>query len=352
MNGPRTPVPTPRSGSPRSKVGLGAALLVLLACTQTSVEPVAVASITITPERFTTLVADEMPLAIEILDLDGQALSRPDVVWASMDPGVATISDAGVVRAVSPGQALITAKVDGAVGTAQATVEARPETRLSPGSLNLSGTEGGGVIRAVIRVSNQGGGTLDDLSVVVTDGGNWIDASLDRGQAPTDLTLVVRPGSLSRGTYRGRVQVRSNHGSRTATINLEVKPRPEDPNDANGSDNSDKSDKSDNSDGTGDSGSSDETVPRAPDDLDAEEDGETRIELEWEDRSDNEKNFEIQRRRPGRSWTTIATVGRNRESYRDAGLQEDTTYEYRIRACNDAGCSRFSKKAKATTDDD
>ncbi|NNM34264.1 MAG: hypothetical protein HKO53_14405, partial [Gemmatimonadetes bacterium] len=275
MAGPTYPAEDGPRWSAIPHAGVAATLLVFLGCTQTSVEPVAVASIAISPERFTTLVSDEMPLSLEIRDLDGNPLSRPDVVWSSLNPAVATVTSEGVVQAVSPGQVLITAKVEGAVGTAQATIEARPETRLSPGSLDLSGTAGSGAIQAAIRVTNQGGGTLDDLSVRVTEGGDWIDATLAGGKAPTDLNLSVRPNSLSPGTYRGRVEVRSDHGSRTATINLQVRPKPQDPDEKDDSG-------SDDSGNTGNSGNSDDEDPAKPSKLEAEEDGQSRIDLEWE----------------------------------------------------------------------
>ena len=93
-------------------------------------------------------------------------------------------------------------------------------------------------------------------------------------------------------------------------------------------------------------------VPRPPAGLSANESGATGMDLEWEDRSDNERWFEIQRRRPGSAWSMIATPDANRTTYADSGLSPETEYEYRIRACNTLGCSRYSNRDKDKTDDD
>jgi hypothetical protein len=45
----------------------------------------------------------------------------------------------------------------------------------------------------------------------------------------------------------------------------------------------------------------------------------------------------------------IATVGTNKTSYSNTGLQASTTYTYRVRAYNDAGNSGYSNEAFATT---
>ncbi len=316
-------------------------LLVTQGCTETVVEPVAVASVELTPRRFSATVSDRVPLSAEILDLDGNVLPNRSLSWASLDPGVATVSEDGIVTAVGPGQVLVTATAGNAVGTAQATIEARPKTRLAPGSLDLSGVESGEAVPATVRVSNEGGGTLDELSTQVVEGSGWLAASLSRNRAPATLELVARPQSLARGTYTGRVRVTSAHDSRTVSVRFEVAAKPKE----------DGPDPDDNDPDDSDDPSYD-SAPRDPHKLEADENGEHRIDLKWVDRSDNETRFEIERRTPGGSWAEIATVDRDEESYRDRGLEEDTTYEYRVRACNPAGCSKYSKRARAKTDDD
>lgn len=94
--------------------------------------------------------------------------------------------------------------------------------------------------------------------------------------------------------------------------------------------------------------------PAAPSDLIAmsSRPGDMAITLFWIDNASNESGFEIQRAtEPDGTFTTIAS-GNDLilfESYNDLGLQENTTYTYRIRAFNDEGSSDFSGVASATT---
>ena len=87
---------------------------------------------------------------------------------------------------------------------------------------------------------------------------------------------------------------------------------------------------------------------RAPSGLNASAISSSRIDLSWRDNSDSEKGFEIQRRRSGGSFTTIATVSAKTTSYSDTTLSCGTYY-YRVRAYNDAGYSDWSNEAYGTT---
>ncbi len=88
-------------------------------------------------------------------------------------------------------------------------------------AIGLSGTTAsfnavaGGENAAVqsINVTNAGGGTLTDLSGVVTYGAGqpsgWLTAALNSTTAPATLTLTARPGELEPGSYTATVTLRS-----------------------------------------------------------------------------------------------------------------------------------------------
>lgn len=77
--------------------------------------------------------------------------------------------------------------------------------------------------------------------------------------------------------------------------------------------------------------------------------GSSRIDLSWEDNSDNEKGFEIERKRSGeKDFTRVTIVSANTKSYSDTGLSCGKYY-YRVRAYNDAGHSDWSNEADGTT---
>lgn len=110
--------------------------------------------------------------------------------------------------------------------------------------------------------------------------------------------------------------------------------------------------------GAGDSGYSNEAVattldisPDAPSSLKAETLSKSRIKITWQDNSDNELGFKIERRKSGGSYTQIAEVDEGVTSYTNSGLQESTGYYYRVRAYNTQGDSPYSNEAGATTGD-
>ncbi len=87
--------------------------------------------------------------------------------------------------------------------------------------------------------------------------------------------------------------------------------------------------------------------PAAPSGLGARNLGNQRVELTWNDNSDDESNFEIQRLVGG--FVTIATVEANSTRYIESNLAQGTTYTYRVRANNAAGSSTWTNTATATT---
>lgn len=95
-----------------------------------------------------------------------------------------------------------------------------------------------------------------------------------------------------------------------------------------------------------------DTAPAAPSDLSAAAVSSSSIALSWIDNSDDEDSFEVQIRPPGGTFGSLGTVGSDTTGATVSGLDAATTYDFRVRACNAAGCSAFSNVATATTEDD
>jgi len=92
------------------------------------------------------------------------------------------------------------------------------------------------------------------------------------------------------------------------------------------------------------------TPPAAPDNLVTTAAGSEKINLTWEDQSDNESGFKIERKiGAGGAYVEIAAMGANVISYANTGLAAGTTYFYRVRAHNNVGNSAYSNEASATT---
>ena len=91
-------------------------------------------------------------------------------------------------------------------------------------------------------------------------------------------------------------------------------------------------------------------APAAPSGLTATTQNADQIDLSWSDTSDNEEEFEIQRKEGvGGTYAQVATLSASTTGYQDTALDSDTTYYYRVRAVNSAGSSNWSNEADDTT---
>lgn len=89
--------------------------------------------------------------------------------------------------------------------------------------------------------------------------------------------------------------------------------------------------------------------PTAPTGLGASALSSTSIYLSWLDNSSNESSFRIEDHTPSSSYIQVATTNSNVTGTTVGGLSPQTTYTFRVRACNSSGCSAYSNEASATT---
>ena len=74
------------------------------------------------------------------------------------------------------------------------------------------------------------------------------------------------------------------------------------------------------------------------------------IDLAWQDNSDGETGFSVQRRVDGSDdWVEIGTATANTTLFSDSGLEPTTTYHYRVRAFNIIQSSDFSNQLRVRT---
>ncbi len=69
------------------------------------------------------------------------------------------------------------------------------------------------------------------------------------------------------------------------------------------------------------------------------------IDLSWEDNSDNETGFRIQRKDSTNIFSDVGTVGANETTFSD-NVSDITTYTYRVIAYNDSAVSNYSNEAE------
>ena len=88
----------------------------------------------------------------------------------------------------------------------------------------------------------------------------------------------------------------------------------------------------------------------APSNLSAVTISNNQIDLSWEDNSNNEGGFKIERKRESdEPYSEIAVVGSDSSTYSDVGLNGGTTYIYRVRAYFGSTHSVYSNEASAAT---
>ncbi|MEL7312862.1 MAG: fibronectin type III domain-containing protein [Pseudomonadota bacterium] len=92
--------------------------------------------------------------------------------------------------------------------------------------------------------------------------------------------------------------------------------------------------------------------PAAPSSLNANTTSSGSIDLMWQDNSDNESEFVIERSEVSATngFSVAASVPADTQSFADTGLTPMTTYYYRVAAANSDGQSAYSSVATATTE--
>jgi uncharacterized protein YjdB len=95
----------------------GAACFTILATCTTPVDPTPVASVLLLPPNDSVRVGGIRELEVQVFDAAQNRLQGRRVHYGSNAPGIATVDTVGVVRGVALGQVLLTATVEGKVGT-------------------------------------------------------------------------------------------------------------------------------------------------------------------------------------------------------------------------------------------
>ena len=89
--------------------------------------------------------------------------------------------------------------------------------------------------------------------------------------------------------------------------------------------------------------------PAAPSDLAATAVSTTQIDLAWQDHTDYEEGFRIERKTGSSSYALLAEIPLDTVSYSDTGLNPDAAYSYRVYAFNQAGDSNYSNEVTVQT---
>ncbi|MBN2008464.1 right-handed parallel beta-helix repeat-containing protein [candidate division KSB1 bacterium] len=99
----------------------------------------------------------------------------------------------------------------------------------------------------------------------------------------------------------------------------------------------------------GQGGGTTPTAPAAPSNCSTTLVAPTTIDITWQDNSNNEDNFYVEKKYPDGTWIIAGIVGPNVTYFHDPGLEPGDTYCYRVRAKNSVGYSAYSNESCKTT---
>jgi len=177
-----------------------------------TVTPKAVASIRLTPAGDVRLfVSETKQMAAEPLASDGSVLADRALTWSSNSPSVASVSTTGLITAVAPGGAVITAASEGKTAVVAVTVSAVPvaSVAVSPASDVV-------VVSQTLQLSavprDAQGTALTGRAV------SWTSSDATRATvSSTGMVTGVAPGAVTiTATSEGKVG--------TASITVQAKP--------------------------------------------------------------------------------------------------------------------------------
>jgi uncharacterized protein YjdB len=174
----------------------------------TVVAPAAkVSSVRIVPDKVTLFVAATASLTATGFDSKGAPVPGRQVVWTTNNAPVAAVSQTGRVTGIIPGTAVITAVIDGAVGTSAITVTMVPVARVmvSPADLTI---DAGKSATLTARTLDASGNTLTGRAIV------W--SSSDTRFVTVDQAGVIR------GIRRGSAVVSAASEGKLGTASVRV----------------------------------------------------------------------------------------------------------------------------------
>jgi hypothetical protein len=191
-------------------------------------------AVVVGPDSTPLRLGQQVRLTAAPLDSTAAFVPGQPMAWSSSAPGVASVSEDGLVTGVAPGNAVITADVSGIQGTAMVVVDLAPSIGLSRTAVPLSATAGQNAAPDSVTVSNAGGFTLAGLSLdaVTYDAGptDWLSVTLSADTAPARLLLMPATAALTvAGVYRATVPVVStdaDNSPRTVEVTLTVSAAP------------------------------------------------------------------------------------------------------------------------------
>jgi hypothetical protein len=278
-----------------------------------------VTRVVVSPASATLAPGGQRAFAAEARDARGNTLVRTPT-WSTTPTRVATVSSTGVVTALTTGTAVVEAVVAGVSGTATLEVTAPPPvvrtgatTQISPSAGEVSGTVNPQGFRTDAWFEFGPSSTLSDFQ-------RTAELSVGSGLQPVDFRQFIRDLPAETTVYY-RIAARSVGGETRGEVRSFQTAAPTPP------------------------------APPSAFRFDAFflNSSFAGFDLQWNLNSTNEEVLELDRREyPQNLFTPVAALPPGTERYLDGDVlpsdsfqEEFHAYDYRLRACNSAGCSEY-----------
>ena len=173
--------------------------------------PPPVASVSVAPASASLTVGQTSQLTATPRDASGAALSGRVVTWTTSNGQVATVTTAGLVRAIAAGSATIPATSEGRSGTASVTVTAAPPVPVATVTVSpaTASVQAGQTVQLTAVTRDAGGNVLTGRTIV------W--SSANNGTATVSSTGLVTGVAAAQVVITATSEGRSGQATITVT---------------------------------------------------------------------------------------------------------------------------------------
>jgi len=170
--------------------------------------PIPVASVVVNPGTASLNIGGSVTLSATLRDANGATLSGRAITWSSSATAIATVSSTGVVNAIAPGSATITATSEGKSGSATITVlpQAPPSVASVTIVPNGATIDSGQTVTLTATVRDSAGNALSGRAVSWSNNGSSV-ATVSQSGVVTSVALGSAPITAKSDTASASVIV-------------------------------------------------------------------------------------------------------------------------------------------------
>ena len=151
----------------RALLAVAYSLLVVSCDSPLGPDGASVSRIEVSPLALTLVVGDARPVTARVVGEGGKTLSDRRLFWATQNPGIASVSQAGIVTGVAPGSGQIAVSSGGKSAVVPVTVASRPVSlvRVTPTTATV---QAGATVALSAQAVDAAGGSVSGRTVLWT----------------------------------------------------------------------------------------------------------------------------------------------------------------------------------------